>query len=72
MKYKLVETTRFRKDIKKILKRDASNFRLVTSVLYILRDEGVAGIPKKMRAHKLKGNYEDNWECHIKPDLLII
>ena len=25
-----------------------------------------------MKAHKLVGEYKDNWECHIKPDLLII
>jgi mRNA interferase YafQ len=25
-----------------------------------------------MNPHKLLGNYKDNWECHIKADLLII
>ncbi|WP_299668565.1 type II toxin-antitoxin system mRNA interferase toxin, RelE/StbE family [uncultured Polaribacter sp.] len=33
---------------------------------------GVNGIPKNMKPHKLSGVYKDNWECHIKPDLLII
>ena len=25
-----------------------------------------------MKVDKLSGNYNKNWECHIKPDLLII
>lgn len=72
MKYQLVETTKFRRDLKRISKRNIADYRLASSVLYLLRDKGVSGIPKKMRPHKLKGNYEGNWECHIKPDLLII
>ncbi|CAN5362095.1 hypothetical protein BH23BAC2_BH23BAC2_03880 [soil metagenome] len=27
---------------------------------------------KKMKPHLLKGKYFNNWECHIKPDRLII
>ena len=27
---------------------------------------------KKYNDHKLKGNYKDYRECHIKPDLLLI
>ncbi|GAB3929829.1 type II toxin-antitoxin system YafQ family toxin [Mucilaginibacter myungsuensis] len=33
---------------------------------------GADGIDKKHRPHKLSGSYNDNWEAHIKPDLLII
>ncbi len=25
-----------------------------------------------MKPHKLRGVYKNDWECHIKPDLLII
>jgi mRNA interferase YafQ len=38
----------------------------------LLEKSGAAGIDKKHRPHKLSGNYKDNWEAHIKPDLLII
>ena len=37
-----------------------------------LQEGGVSEIHQKMRPHKLKGDYKENWECHIKPDLLII
>lgn len=58
MKYQLVETTKFRRDLKRISKRNIADYRLVSSVLYILRDEGFSGIPKNMRPHKLTGNDE--------------
>jgi mRNA interferase YafQ len=37
-----------------------------------LEKQGGVGIDKKHRPHKLSGNYKDNWEAHIKPNLLII
>ena len=69
--YQLIPTTRFKKDLKK-LKKVQQNFDLASSVLKILQSDGVKGIPLNMNPHKLSGNYKDNWECHIKPDLLII
>lgn len=69
--YQLDYTTKFKKDLKKI-KRNTKDFDAAVNVLKILSVDGAEGIPKKMKPHKLKGNYQDNWECHIKPDLLII
>jgi len=69
--YNLDFTTKFKKDLKKI-KNNKKDFRLVVDVLKILKESGVIAIPKSMRPHMLAGNYKDNWECHIKPDLLII
>jgi len=66
--YLLIPTTRFRKDLKKF-KGDLEEVR---KVLKILKAEGVKGIPDKMKPHLLKGKYKNNWECHIKPDKLII
>jgi len=40
--------------------------------LLLLEKDGAAGIDKKYHPHKLSGNYKDNWEAHIKPDVLII
>ena len=48
------------------------DFEKDSAVLMLLKAEGVSGIPNKIKPRKLKGNYKDNWECHIKPDLLII
>jgi mRNA interferase YafQ len=70
--YVLKETTQFKKDLKKIIKRNYKDFELTFEVLEILKIKGVGGIPIQMKPHKLKGDFKDNWECHIKPDLLII
>lgn len=69
--YQLIPTTRFKKDVKKV-KRNRKDFESASLVLRTLELNGVEGIPEKMKPHKLLGNYKDNWECHIKPDLLII
>lgn len=69
--YKLVISTKFKKDLKRIVKNPIDK-ELTTAVLKLLKEKGVSGIPKEMKPHKLKGNYKNNWECHIKPDLLII
>lgn len=69
--YKLVQSTQFKKDFKKIAK-SKSDVKLVVLTLKILEKEGVEGLPIKFKPHKLKGDYKDDWECHIKPDLLLI
>lgn len=66
--YLLIPTTRFKKDLKKY-RGDLEDIR---KVLKILQAKGVKGIPKKMKPHLLKGNFQNNWECHIRPDKLII
>jgi mRNA interferase YafQ len=69
--YKLVISTKFKKDLKRIVKKPTDK-ELTTAVLKLLKEKGVSGIPKEMKPHKLIGNYRNNWECHIRPDLLII
>ena len=69
--YQLIPTTRFKKDLKKI-KKNRKDFESTALILRILELDGVDGVPEKMNPHKLLGLYKDNWECHIKPDLLII
>ncbi|KRT16289.1 hypothetical protein ASU31_08940 [Pedobacter ginsenosidimutans] len=68
----LKPTNQFDKDIKLMKKRSAKNINLIKDFLFKLEIDGVSGIDKKHRPHKLVGNYKDNWEAHIKPDLLII
>ena len=66
-------TGRFEKDLKLIKKRSLKDLALIHDFLKNeLAFKGAAGLPSKFRAHKLSGNYKDNWECHIKGDLLII
>lgn len=70
--YEIVFTGKFKKDVKRIGRRSVQDLNLLEGMVKLLRERGVEGVPKKMRPHKLRGNYDDNWECHIKPDLLII
>ena len=69
--YRLKISTKFKKDLKKISKKPKDD-ALVREILKTLKKYGVSGIAKRMRPHRLQGEYKDNWECHIKPDLLII
>jgi len=69
--YKLTPTTQFKKDLKKV-KSSPNDFKIVSHLLKLLQRKGVNGVPVTMNPHKLKGNYKDYWECHLKPDLLII
>lgn len=70
--YELIATNQFKKDLKKIKKRSKDYFPLIESFLCKIQTAGVDGVPASMKPHKLIGNYKDNWECHLKPDLLII
>ena len=69
--FQLIPTTKFKKDLKKV-KKNRKDFKSAALVLKTLESSGVDGIPPNMKLHKLVGEYKDNWECHIKPDLLII
>ena len=69
--YQLRITSQFKKDLKKLKKRKR-DFELTTKVLRILQLRGAHRIPGRMKPHRLSDNYSDTWECHIKPDLLIL
>jgi mRNA interferase YafQ len=38
----------------------------------MLAEKGVKHLDKKYRAHKLSSVCKGYWECHVKPDLLLI
>ena len=69
MKYELVTTARFRKDMKRI-KKQGLPMRELSFVL----GELLAGrdLPLAYRDHDLSGNYVGFRECHIRPDWLFI
>ena len=71
--YTLSYTNRFEKDLKLVKKRSINDFnRCLEFLKHELSQKGAVGLPRKYKAHKLTGNYRDNWECHIKPDLLVM
>jgi mRNA interferase YafQ len=65
-------TNQFKKDVKIVKKRSSKNAELITDFLEKLETNGVAGVDRKYMPHKLSGDYNNNWEAHLKPDLLII
>lgn len=44
-----------------------SEFKRVVS---FLANEGT--LPPRYKPHRLSGNYDGVWECHIKPDWLLL
>jgi mRNA interferase YafQ len=70
--FNLKITTQFKKDLKTLKKRSSKDHVLVFDFLSRLKEAGAAGLDKKYLPHKLSGNYKNDWEAHVKPDLLII
>ena len=67
--YKIVPTSRFKKDLKTLIKRGYDT-RLMDDIVTKLSN-GEALAPKH-RDHPLSGNYIGKRECHITPDWLLI
>lgn len=65
----LVMATQFRKDLKRINKRD-KDLSLLKDVLQTLREE--QALEEKYRDHALTGNYIGFRECHVQPDWLLV
>ena len=67
--YSIDYTKRFNKDLKRCMKRGL-DLQLIHEAIALLRTTGT--LPAKYRPHKLSGNHEGQWECHIEPDWLMI
>jgi mRNA interferase YafQ len=69
MKYLVKPTSRFKKDLKTILKRGYNRDLLLKII-----DTLAQGIPldDKYRDHSLSGDYNGHRECHLQPDWLLI
>ena len=69
MKYKIVQTGRFKRDLK-LAKKRGYNLALIAIVVDTLA-EGES-LPEYYKDHNLSGNYAGCRECHITPDWLLI
>lgn len=69
MKYKLVYTKKFEKDIKSLKKQNKDLTELFDVIDVIAKGET---LDKKYRDHKLAGNFNDYRECHIENDFLLV
>lgn len=70
--YEIVTSTKFIKDLKLLKKRSIKDFQFLQKIITQLAEKGHHGLDKKHKPHKLTGNYIGYWECHVKPDLLLI
>jgi mRNA interferase YafQ len=70
--FEIITSSKFLKDLKLLKKRSAKDLQLLQQLITVLADKGHTGLDKKHKAHKLSGAYKGYWECHIKPDLLLI
>ena len=66
---KLSQTSQFKKDIKKQLRKGKDQQKLVEVVELLLSEKP---LPEKNKDHPLKGNWQGRRDCHIEPDWVLI
>ncbi|MBO4851256.1 MAG: type II toxin-antitoxin system YafQ family toxin [Prevotella sp.] len=69
MKYRLKVTGEFKKDLKRCQKRGLPLNELWDVVKMLLDGET---LDAKYHAHILQGNRKGQWECHIRPNWLLV
>lgn len=69
MSLEVVETTQFRRDIRKVKKRGKNLDKLKSIVMMLINK---ISLPAKNKNHSLVGNWVGYQECHVEPDWLLI
>ena len=69
MKYKIVPTKKFAKDIKAAKKR-SYDLALLDEIIKKLAND--IPLPRKNKDHSLKGKFKNLRECHVLPDWLLV
>lgn len=69
MAYRIKTTRQFDKEVKKCIKQGLPMSELHTA-MSILAQDGY--LPIKYHPHKLTGDYAGCWECHLRPDWLLV
>ena len=67
--YSIRYTNRFKKDIQRCQKRGL-DIAAITEASSLLQKDGK--LPQSYHPHKLQGDRAGQWECHIKPDWLMV
>ncbi|NLG38934.1 MAG: type II toxin-antitoxin system YafQ family toxin [Fibrobacter sp.] len=70
MKYEIIPSSTFKKDLK-LAKKRGLNLSFLKRVIDLLAASD-SPLPKEYKDHNLCGNYEGFRECHIQPDWLLI
>ena len=69
MKYKIIPSKRFEKDMKRCQKH-GYDMQLIKDAIMLLAETGT--LPAEYKPHQLHGDRKGQWECHIQPDWLLI
>ena len=67
--YNIWYSSKFKKDLKKVIKRGYDINKMKT-VIELLRSG--QSMPEQYKDHSLTGNWVSHRECHISPDWLLI
>lgn len=63
------DVIRSRKFDKEYKNAGGLNAELIDVVYHLIHDKP---LPEKYRNHPLKGNWQGFWDCHVRPDLVLI
>lgn len=69
MKFNPVYAKQFEKDLRRMIKRGKPLEKIKTVMTRLIKGEP---LEKRLRDHKLVGNYQHRRECHVEPDWLLI
>ena len=67
--YHIKYSTQFKRSLK-LCKKRGYDLTLLHKAITLLSQQGE--LPKEYRPHMLSGKYSGLWECHIKPDWLLV
>ncbi len=67
--YSVSYTNRFKKDLKRCVRRGLEIKKIIEAIK-ILEERGE--LPQSLKPHKLIGDRQGQWECHIQPDWLMV
>lgn len=66
---RIFPTRRFSRDLKRMKKRGADLREMEDIIDQLAADQD---LPLRCRPHKLVGGWTGMWECHIRPDWLLV
>ena len=66
---KLSQTSQFKKDIKKQLRKGKNQQKLLEVIELLLSENP---LPEKNKDHPLNGNWKGRRDCHIEPNWVLI
>ena len=69
MSLEIIQTTRFRRDIKR-LQKQGKDLSAIQSIIKTLVKKKPLG--PKLKDHKLVGDWKGHRDCHITPDWLLV